>query len=401
MKRIFITVVTLLLLKGVAVAQQSTSDETLEFRPHWGLRLQGGTAYTVGAADFADLISPSAQLSATYNFHHAMGVRFGLDGWQGKGTIDVLDEIYRFRFLQLHADYVVDLASLFGGFKHNRIWTPYIFAGIAGAYGFDNQEAAQYTAQYGQVVSNYWETAPFFALRAGAGVDFWLTKNVSLGMEVNANGYSDKLNSKPSLPTANPDINISALLGLKVRFGGNTRPSAVYAANLAAAERAAAEAEAARLAAEKEAAEKAAAEKAEAERLAAEKAAAEKAEAARLAAEKAAAERAALAAANSDNIFFTIGSSNIRKSEDAKLVKLAEFMKANPDFTVAVVGYADKATGNAAVNLRISEKRAKNVMKRLVALGIAAERITVDHKGDTVQPFEQNDKNRVIICTLR
>lgn len=400
MMKKFLTLVALLLVGGVVFAQQSKSDETLEFRPHWGLEFQGGAAYTVGAADFSELISPAAQVSASYNFHHAMGVRFGLDGWQGKGTIVAPGEIYRFRFVQLHADYVLNLANLFGGFKHDRIWTPYLFAGIGGAYGFDNKEAAEFKAEYGDIVAKHWETAPFFALRAGAGVDFWVAKNVALGLEVNANGYGDKFNSKPSVPGSNPDININALFGVKIRLGGNTRPSAVYASMMLAAERAAME-EAERLAAEKAEAERLAAEKAEAERLAAEKAEAERLAAEKAAAEKAAAERAALAAANSDNIFFTIGSYQIRKSEDAKLVKLAEFIKAHPDFKVEVVGYADKATGTAAVNMRISERRANVVKKRLVALGVPEASIILDYKGDTVQPFQENAKNRVIICTLK
>ena len=71
-------------MSSVAFAQQSKSDEKLEFRPHWGWRLHGGASYTVGEAQFGRLISPAAQLSATYNFHHAMGVRVGLGGWQGK-----------------------------------------------------------------------------------------------------------------------------------------------------------------------------------------------------------------------------------------------------------------------------------------------------------------------------
>ena len=33
------------MMVGVASAQQSKSDETLEFRPHWSLRVQGGAAY--------------------------------------------------------------------------------------------------------------------------------------------------------------------------------------------------------------------------------------------------------------------------------------------------------------------------------------------------------------------
>lgn len=400
MRKFLTALMAILLAANVVFAQQSKSDETLEYRPHWGIILQGGAAYTLGEASFSNLISPAAQISASYNFHHAMGVRFGLDGWQGKGSIVAPGEIYRFRFIQLHADYVLDLANLFGGFKHDRIWTPYIFAGIGGAFGFDNKEASAHVAEYGEVVSKYWESAPFLAVRAGAGVDFWVSKNVAIGVEVNANGYSDKFNSKASVPKSNPDFNFNALAGVKIRFGGNTRPSKAYAAKKAAEEaELLALAEAERLAAEKAEAERLAAEKAKAERLAA-----EKAEAERLAAERAAAiaaERAALAAENSGEIFFTIGSYKVRKNESGKLEKLAAFMNEHTDFTVVLVGYADKATGTPVVNLKISEKRANIVKERLVALGVPSERIIVDFKGDTVQPFAENDKNRVIIYTLQ
>ena len=393
---------TLLVMSNVVSAQQSRSDEKLEFRPNWGLKVQGGASFTMGEADFSKLLSPAAQLSATYNFHHAMGVRFGFSGWEGKGTVVVTDEMYSFRFLQLNADYVLDLASLFGGFKHDRIWTPYVFAGIGGAYGFDNKEAGKYVAEFGDVVSRYWETAPFFVVRAGLGVDFWVAKNVALGLEANANGYSDKFNSKGAVSGFNPDFQFNALLGLKFRFGGNTRPSKAYADKVAAEEAA----EAARLAAEKAAAEmaaaeKAAAEKAAAEKAAAEKAAAEKAAAEKAAAEKAAAERARICAEQSTDVFFTIGSYSIRKSEMAKIDKLVEFLKANPDYSVSLVGYADKATGTSARNLVISKERVNAVKAKMIQLGAPADRIETDYVGDTVQPYVENDRNRVIICTVK
>ncbi|MBR4079815.1 MAG: hypothetical protein IKK29_06345, partial [Christensenellaceae bacterium] len=80
MKRLTMIAASLLMMSGVASAQQSKSDETVEFRPHWSLGVQGGVAHTRGEQSFGDLISPAAQLSATYNFHHAMGVRLGLGG---------------------------------------------------------------------------------------------------------------------------------------------------------------------------------------------------------------------------------------------------------------------------------------------------------------------------------
>ncbi len=72
MKRLTMIAASLLLLGGVASAQQSKTDETLEFRPHWSLGVQGGVAHTRGEQSFMELNSPAAQLSATYRFHHAM-----------------------------------------------------------------------------------------------------------------------------------------------------------------------------------------------------------------------------------------------------------------------------------------------------------------------------------------
>ena len=374
MKRLTMIAVALFAMCSAASAQQSKSDETLEFRPHWSLGVQGGAAYTLGEASFAKLLSPAAQLSATYNFHHAMGVRLGLGGWQGKGSEVLADQIYRFNYAQLSADYMLDLAGAFGGFNHKRVVNPYLFAGVGAAYGFNNKEAEPFKDN----LAYYWEGGKFFVpVRTGLGIDFRLSDLVSIGLEANANILSDKFNSKRA---HNVDWQFNALAGLSFCFGGNTRPSSEYAAKVAAAEAAAAAL----------AAEKAAAEKAEADRLAAEKAAAE----------KAAAERAAIAAANSDNVFFTIGSTVIRKAEGAKIERLAQWMKDNPSYNVTLVGYADRETGTAAGNVKLSENRAKVVKERLVELGIPESRIASAFKGDTVQPFAENEKNRVVTCTL-
>ena len=373
---------SLLLLGGVASAQQSKTDETLEFRPHWSLNVQGGVAHTRGESEFSTLLSPAAQLSATYRFHHAMGVRFGFGGWQGKGAA-LLPEGYQgyaYQFAQLNADYILDLAGVFGGFNHKRVVSPYILAGVGAGYGFNNEQAAPYKDQ----LEYYWDSKIFAPVgRAGLGIDFRLGECVSLGIEGNTNILSDKFNSKKA---ENVDWQFNVLAGLSFRFGKNTRPSVAYAEKVAAEAAAAAAAEAAA--------------RAEAERLAAEKAAAEKAAAEKAAAERAAAERAAKAAENSDNVFFTIGSTYIRKAEDAKLVKLAEWMKANPDFNVSLVGYADRETGTPKGNEKLSAARAKVVKDRLVKLGVEESRIMTAYKGDTVQPFAENAKNRVVMCTL-
>jgi outer membrane protein OmpA-like peptidoglycan-associated protein len=64
-----------------------------------------------------------------------------------------------------------------------------------------------------------------------------------------------------------------------------------------------------------------------------------------------------------------------------------------------MVGYADKGTGNAKINARLAANRAQAVKDSLVKeYKIAESRISYDSKGDTEQPFAENDKNRVTIC---
>ena len=75
-------------------------------------------------------------------------------------------------------------------------------------------------------------------------------------------------------------------------------------------------------------------------------------------------------------------------------------MKENPQNSVLLTGYADKHTGNAKLNSALSKKRSAAVASYLKKNGIAADRITVDAKGDTVQPFSVPEQNRVTVCIV-
>lgn len=83
---------------------------------------------------------------------------------------------------------------------------------------------------------------------------------------------------------------------------------------------------------------------------------------------------------------------------DPTMVKeIADFVKSHKDAKVVVTGYADKGTGNAKLNMKYSEERAVAVADAIKAAGVSADIITVEWKGDTVQPFAENDQNRVAI----
>ena len=378
----------------VAFAQQSKSDPSVEFNPHWYGQIQGGAAYTIGETAFKNLISPAGALSLGYQFNPTLGVRFNAAGFQGKGAVVSPLEVYKFNYLQGAFDLTLNLAQLFG-YKHDRVFNPFVFIGGGAAFGFNNGANKVTKTNPKEYFALLWEKNMITPVaRVGLGADFRLSDAVALTLEVNDNVLSDKFNSKK---VGHPDFQFNALAGLKINFGKTTRPSAKYLAELAAAEAAAA-AEKARLEAERAA--KLAAEKAAAEKAAAEKAAAEKAAADKLAAEKAAAEKLA-AEMRQVNTFFTINSYVISDEEAAKLIRYIDWLKANPDVNIAIAGHADKGTGTKRINQKLSEQRAAAVKAFLTERGIAESRIvSVVANGDRIQPFEENDLNRVVISTI-
>lgn len=104
-----------------------------------------------------------------------------------------------------------------------------------------------------------------------------------------------------------------------------------------------------------------------------------------------------IAAKTTQNVFFELGKADISANETQKINEVAEWAKQNSDATITLTGYADAETGNAELNKKLSERRAAAVKDALVKKGVSASRITTDAKGDTVQPFSANDKNRAVI----
>ncbi|MBP3230188.1 MAG: OmpA family protein [Prevotella sp.] len=49
------------------------------------------------------------------------------------------------------------------------------------------------------------------------------------------------------------------------------------------------------------------------------------------------------------------------------------------------------------MNVGYAKARAEKVAKALFDKGVAKERMIVNSYGDTVQPFEENDRNRCVI----
>lgn len=370
MKKLFAACAVVMALSPLQAAAQTvvagsaTVVETNEFKPHWYMQLQVGGAYTIGESKkFKDLISPAAAAYAGYQFNPAIGLRLGVSGWQARGGWASPDVNYKFNYIQPNIDFVLSLTNLFCGFNPDRVLDFYGFVGFGGAIGFHNNEANELNAKYDLNYQKLWDGTKFFpAGRAGLGVNFNLSRSFAINVEANANMLPDKFNSKKG---SSMDWQYNALVGVTYHFGGRTKKQIVIQEEEVIEEPAPApvvEQPAPKPEPKPEPA------------------------------------PVVKPTPMTQDVFFTINSSFIRKSEQPKVAAIVEYMNANPETKVVVTGYADKETGTAPYNMKLSQRRADSVKAALVKAGIAADRITAEAKGDTVQPFEGMTKNRVAIA---
>jgi outer membrane protein OmpA-like peptidoglycan-associated protein len=88
------------------------------------------------------------------------------------------------------------------------------------------------------------------------------------------------------------------------------------------------------------------------------------------------------------NIFFDFKKFELKNESQVELDKLVQFLKDNPTVKILIEGHTDNI-GTAADNLKLSENRAKSVIKYLVNNRIAAERLTAKGFGAT-KPIADN-----------
>ena len=351
------TILAALLLASTTSLFAQKETEKIEFRPHWYMQVQGGIGHTIGEGKFSDLVSPAAALSAGYRFTPVWGLRGGFSGWQGKGCWVNPRQEYKFNYAQLNAEATFDIANCLGGFNHKRFFNPYLFAGIGVNMAFNNDDAVALN-EAGNKLQYLWDdTKAFVAGRLGVGMDFRICDAVAFNLEGNANTLSDHFNSKKA---GNADWQFNALLGLNIKFGKGYKeiPPVYYEP---------------------------------------EPVVVEQPKPAPVVVEQLK-EEAVVVQPMKQDIFFALNSAKIQDDQHAKINMLVEYLQKNPSAKVKVTGYADANTGNPRINKTLSEKRASNVADALKAKGITADRMLINFKGDTVQPYNTPEENRVSIC---
>ena len=362
-----------------AMAQATYTDKDgneYQFKKHAFLDIQGGAQYTLGEAKFGDLISPNVQLGLGYQFSPVFGMRLQANGWQSKGGWSGFranpgetpyNATYKFKYMAPGVDFMFNLSNLFCGWNPNRVLNVTAFLGGGANIAWDNDEVNELAAIMKKTsaynLEYLWDgtkVRPYG--RAGLELAFKVSKSVSLMLEGNANITSDKYNSKKA---GNPDWYFNALAGLRINLGKSYTKKAKPVE-----EPAPAPAPKQEYVAPKPEPKPAPVEK--------------KVEEIRR------------------DIFFTINSYKIAPAEEAKIREVVDFLGKNPEAKVVVTGYADKGTGTERINDRIAAKRAAAVVWMLEKrYGIPAERITEESKGARVQPFAENNMNRVSIMIAK
>ena len=362
----------------VAFAQeqrQIKEEGKTVFKPHWFMQVQAGAAHTVGEADFTDLISPAAAVNVGYKFAPAFGARLGVSGWQAKAGWVTPSQTYQYKYLQGNLDLMADLSTLFCGFNPKRVFNGYIFGGVGLNHAFDNDEANALDTRSHELEYLWQDKQNLIAGRMGLGCDLRLNDRLAINIEGNANALSDKFNSKKA---GNCDWQFNVLVGLNIKLGKSYKKTApVYYEPEPIVEQPKPQP---------------VVKQPEPEPVAVEQPKTTPV------IEKEQPEKEAVIEPMKKSIFFALNSAKIQDDQMIKISSLIEYLEKHPAAKVTVTGYADADTGNSRINGELSKKRANNVAEILKAKGVAADRITVDYKGDTVQPYTTPEENRVSIC---
>lgn len=364
-------------LSCVSASAQEADKTVNVFTPHWYAQAQIGGQYTLGEIGFGKLLSPNIQVGIGYNFNQVVGARFSLNTWQSKAGQKFEGNTYKWKwnYVAPMVDATFNLTNLFCEYNPDRLVEVGVFGGIGANIAWGNDEAADAKAailkseaatealKYGATpLENIWDgTKTRFVARVGANVDFRVSDRVKLGVELSANTLSDKYNSKKA---GNPDWYFNALVGVKVALGETHTTKVIPAPKPV---------------------EKII------ERIIEKPAPAPAPKV----------ESKVVEENFRRDIFFPIGNTNIAKSQTTKIAEIVEYMKENPDAKITLTGYADKGTGSAAFNDKIAARRAQTVYNTLAAKGVAKSRMIKESKGCRVQPFEENDMNRVTICIAK
>lgn len=355
-------------------AQENGKD--YEPYPYTFVGLQGGGQVTFTNNSFSNLVTPIGAVSVGRFFTPEIGARLNVQGYKNKAGYKIggEDNTFDFKYISTDIDFLFNLSNIFypkkahplnvilvGGFGFNYAWDDKGYKSLADVMQLT--EPTTWTDD--RIVHN---------LRIGLQFEMNVAKHVGINLELAANNTDDRFNIKRN---NSDDWQATAMLGVTYKFGFHKKRQSGTGSALANLDydnaRNASSAVASNPVVEGE-------KKAKEEP------------------KPVVSQEPVKKASTRVDVFFEINSSSVSAKEKGKVERLAEWLKQHPTAKVNLTAYADKGTGTPEINRAISEKRVISVAKMLIKeYGISADRITSNYKGDTEQPFTENDSNRVTI----
>ena len=332
--------------------------------------VQGGAQTTLTNYDNSKLVMPFGAVYAGGYYNPVVGGRFHVSGWRSKGNVAARN--YYYNYYMANADMLLNLSNLLWK-KDSHLVNLVLLGGVGLNYAWHNNDfnniLSANPALIGQHPTAWGGSTLGHNFRLGLQLDMRVGKRLGVNLELDANNMSDKFNSKYA---NDDDWMLTASVGLSYKFAFKSKiAKTVFAPGPVV-----------RPVPKAKPAPKPAS------------------EAVTPPAPAPVAKPAPVPAPKTitENIFYSIRSSQITAAERAKVEKVVAFMRENPSATVRITGYADAKTGNSKVNMAYSQQRAKNLKGFMVSkYGVDASKITVEARGDTVQPFSENGRNRVSI----
>ena len=352
-KKLFFAAAVSMLMAGAVQAQEGVKSFSF-------VEAQGGVQLTSTDAKMDKLITPTAALSFGHYFTPVVGARLHVNAWESKSGYN--DQFYKWKYVTPDLDLLLNLSNIFSK-KQVHALNVILLGGVGLNYAWDNDDLKGLNLPANATPLAWDKNRLSHNLRAGLRVETNQAKRLGLSLEVNANSLSDRFNSKTN---NSDDWMFTAMLGLSFRFNQKSAAPKYITKMVEIVDTI----EVDEPYVTKEIVKR----------------------------PKEVMEKKNM----NEAIFFKIAQSDADKAAgvDEAIKKVADLMKTSDDAVFTVTGYADKGTGTPKINAKYAKLRAEDVTKKLVdEHGIDASRIKTDSKGDTVQPFEENDKNRCVIIT--
>lgn len=345
MKEIMVVAMLIMGISTPILAQEA------EFEPSWFVGVQGGVQNTLNK-DFNNkkTFTPTAAFSLGRFFSPEVGARINFNGIWNKGTaLSVLDAEstprWNYKYLTSSADVLVNLCNMFGK-KDVYPVNLYYIMGVGLYHAWDASEAGNLGTSY-RLTDTEEDKRNAFNGRMGLQLAVNLCKHLDFNIEGTYNMHAGDHKT-----FAKDNHQFVLLAGLNFKFGCKAKPveEPQWATRV----------------------------------------------------DTTWYDDAQVRNVTEDGkmtweVFYEIRESDF--NAEAQLAHIGRFLKEYHGCKVDIKSYADVQTGNPRINMEYSKQRSEKAVQALVNAGVSVSAITANYYGDTVQPYAENDKNRVTIIT--